>query len=153
MSKTTARTPRAARAEAHARPDAPPPMTATAGSSGTGVANTTCSWWKLFLMADRREKPDLLRRCGAGLDPPEADTTPARRAAGRRRESGGIAGARRNAGAGARTRTLAVICLFFIFCNLRKTAIGVNLWSEFFSICNPDRASCITQWILLYILL
>jgi hypothetical protein len=115
-------------------------MTATAGSSGTGVANTTCSWWKLFLMADRREKPDLLRRCGAGLDPPEADTTPARRTAGRRRrEGGGIAGARRNAGAGARARTLARYLFiksrifFFIFFNLGKTAIGVHLWCDFFS--------------------
>lgn len=99
VSKTTARTPRAARAEAQERPEAPPPMTATVGSSGTGVENTTCSWWKLFLMADCRENPGLPRRGrrGGGLEeglvppprPPEAATTPARRAAGSRRGAGG----------------------------------------------------------------
>jgi hypothetical protein len=62
VSKTTERTPRAARADAQARPEAPPPTTATVGSAGTGVENTTCSWWKLFLMADCREKPGFPRR-------------------------------------------------------------------------------------------
>ncbi|KAF0932807.1 hypothetical protein E2562_012141 [Oryza meyeriana var. granulata] len=65
VSKTTVRTPRAARAEAQARPEGPPPMTATVGSGGTGVEKTTCSWLKLFLMADCRENPR--RRRGDGL--------------------------------------------------------------------------------------
>lgn len=89
VSKTTERTPRAAREVAQERPEAPPPMTATVGSVETGVENTTCSWWKLFLIAERRENPGLPRRprrgdALGGVAPPlsEAATTLARRAAG-----------------------------------------------------------------------
>ena len=96
MSKTTERTPRAARANAQERPEAPPPMTATVGSAGTGVENTTCSWWKLFLIAERRENPGLPRRPrrGAalgGVAPPlpEAATTMPRWAPGSAAAMGG----------------------------------------------------------------
>lgn len=57
MSKTVDRMPRSSRAEAQARPAMPPPMTATEGSAGRGVAKVTCSWEKLFLMMDLREVP------------------------------------------------------------------------------------------------
>ena len=136
MSKTTERTPRAARAEAQARPDAPPPMTATVGSAGTGVEKTTCSCWKLFLMEDCREKRGLPRGRGfevggfGGRVPPAplaaATTDAARAEAGRahgarwRSRDAGIAAARRNAGAGAgkhqkRTVICSLVGLFLFF--------------------------------------
>lgn len=57
VSKTTDRIPRSSSVAAHTRPETPPPMTATTGSVAGGVANTTCSWEKLFLITDLREVP------------------------------------------------------------------------------------------------
>jgi len=123
VSKTTERTQRAASADAQASPEAPPPMTATVGSAGTGVENTTCSWWKLFLMADRRENPGFPRRARRGAAPPlpeEAATTLARRAAGSAvagttRGGGGITAVRRNAR--ARTVPLSLYGGVFVYDN------------------------------------
>ena len=131
VSKTTERTPRAASSDAQASPEAPPPMTATVGSAGTGVENTTCSWWKLFLMADRRENPGFPRRTRRGAAPPlpeEAATTLARRAAGSAvagttRGGGGITAVRRNAR--ARTVPLSLYGGFFVYDNTNMfTGVG-----------------------------
>lgn len=54
-SKTVERIPLFSRPRAQSRPDMPPPMMATRGSSETGALKMSCSWEKLFLMEDLLE--------------------------------------------------------------------------------------------------
>ena len=63
MSKTVERTPRFSKKVAQMRPEMPPPMMATRGSSESGAVKVTCSWLKVFLRADLLEAPyDGFRR-------------------------------------------------------------------------------------------
>jgi hypothetical protein len=57
VSKTVDRTPLFSKFKAHIRPDIPPPIIATSGSSETGVVNITCSCLNVFLITDLLEVP------------------------------------------------------------------------------------------------
>lgn len=57
VSKTVDRIPLFSKNWAQIRPDMPPPITATTGSSDIGAVNLTCSWMKLFFKTDLLEVP------------------------------------------------------------------------------------------------
>lgn len=57
MSNTVERTPRFSKNMAQMRPEMPPPMMATSGSSENGAVKVTCSWMKVFLSVDFLEVP------------------------------------------------------------------------------------------------
>lgn len=67
MSKTVERTPLFSKKRAQRRPDMPPPIIATTGSSETGAVNLTCSWMNVFFKTDLLEELYFLLRNGAFL--------------------------------------------------------------------------------------